>query len=122
MSEANQFEIGGHPLRCAHCGHDTFYTRSSLLNTRGLTLLKLDYLDEAAQNYICARCGYIMWFYDLQASGQASPTEPIDCLVCHTLIPASASTCPACGWSYKPMGEPSQADELGSAPSEAGTE
>src|ERR1039458_45395 len=100
MTEAKQFQIAGHPLTCAHCKSDTFFTRRTLLNTRGLTYLKLDWLNAAARNYICARCGHIMWFYDLEGSSASVSEEPTECLSCHAVIPSGSSTCPACGWSY----------------------
>jgi predicted nucleic-acid-binding Zn-ribbon protein len=47
---------------CVHCKHDHFNRESALLNTRGLTFLGLDWLNEAATTLICTRCGYIHWF------------------------------------------------------------
>jgi hypothetical protein len=107
MSEANPVEICGQPLKCVHCGNDTFHTRNNfLLNIRGMTLLRADAFDDATRNYICARCGHVMWFYDLQADKDTAPAEPVECLACHAIIPPLASACPACGWSYKPKSGP----------------
>lgn len=54
---AAQLKIG-----CVHCGHDRFESGKALLNTRGMTYLGLDWLNENATILICKRCGYIHWF------------------------------------------------------------
>lgn len=54
--------ILGKPLRCAHCGGDQFATQDVMLNTRGLTLLNLDFLNKSADAHICTSCGRIEWF------------------------------------------------------------
>ncbi|MEI8010927.1 MAG: hypothetical protein WCI27_00400 [Candidatus Omnitrophota bacterium] len=58
----HEVEINGQKLKCSVCGEGQFSKRSSLLNTRGLTFLKLDWANQSADNYICEKCGYIMWF------------------------------------------------------------
>ena len=98
-SEARQYHIAGHPLKCGHCANDRFLTRRSLLTTRGMTFLELEWLNDAAENYICSRCGHLMWFYDL-GNGASRATEATECLACHATIPASETTCPECGWTY----------------------
>ncbi len=60
--EVRAVEVSGHKLICPICGGERFAERRSLLNTRGLTFLGLDWANRAAVNYICANCGYIMWF------------------------------------------------------------
>lgn len=62
VSESGRFEAGGTPIRCAHCGNDRFEARRILLNTRGLTYLKLDWLNRSATALECARCGSIQLF------------------------------------------------------------
>ena len=47
---------------CVHCKHDSFQKGSAQLNTRGMTFLGLDWLNESATTLICSRCGYIHWF------------------------------------------------------------
>jgi len=47
---------------CPICGADRFTQGRSLLNTRGLTFLRLDWANREADNYICASCGHILWF------------------------------------------------------------
>jgi rubredoxin len=60
--EAKSYEVLGHQLRCPICQHDSFTMRRSLLNTRGLTFLDLDWANRRATNFVCAQCGYILWF------------------------------------------------------------
>jgi hypothetical protein len=36
--------------------------REALLNTPGMTFLKLDWANATAQCRVCADCGYIHWF------------------------------------------------------------
>lgn len=60
--EARVVEVSGHRLVCPICASETFVERRSLLNTRGFTFFGLDWANRAAVNYICATCGYIMWF------------------------------------------------------------
>ena len=62
--EVKGFELHGHKLTCPICGSTQFWTRKSLLNTRGLTLMELDWANKQAVNYICATCDYIMWFFE----------------------------------------------------------
>ncbi len=62
MSDATTHIVGGRPLRCPHCEHDHFWTRRTLMNTRGWTFFKLDWVNREAQNYVCDRCGHILWF------------------------------------------------------------
>ena len=56
--------VGQRPLLCAACGHDRYYDRNSLLNTRGGELFGVAWANKAAKNYICAQCGYIHWFLE----------------------------------------------------------
>jgi hypothetical protein len=60
--DARAYEVLGHQLRCPICQHDHFTMRRSLLNTRGLTLLDLDWANRRATNFVCAQCGHILWF------------------------------------------------------------
>jgi len=52
----------GKKIICPHCHHDQFKSQASLLNTRGLTFFKLDWLDAGATALICSNCGMIQWF------------------------------------------------------------
>lgn len=62
VSESRCFEAGGTPILCPHCGNDRFSGREILLNTRGLTFLKLDWLNRSATALACAKCGHIQLF------------------------------------------------------------
>ncbi len=54
--------VKGKELICSFCGHDEFFTRRTLMNTRGASFFNFDWANRDAQNYICAHCGYIFWF------------------------------------------------------------
>lgn len=54
----------GRPLRCPHCNHDRFWTRTTLMNTRGVSFFGFDWANKVAQNYVCDQCGYVVWFLD----------------------------------------------------------
>jgi predicted nucleic-acid-binding Zn-ribbon protein len=56
------FENGGRNIKCTQCGHDRFKNRRVLLNTRGLTALNLDWLNEGATALTCRRCGLVQLF------------------------------------------------------------
>ena len=62
VSVSRCFEAGGAPILCPHCRNDQFSGREILLNTRGLTFLKLDWLNRSATALACAKCGNIQLF------------------------------------------------------------
>ncbi len=64
LKESSTITVKGKRLECPVCGNKRFFTRSSLLNTRGLTFFNLDWANKSATNYICGNCGYIYWFYN----------------------------------------------------------
>ncbi len=61
--EASEVVIQGNKLTCPVCRYDQFWSRKTLLNTRGLTFLDWDWTNKNAQNYVCSMCGYIYWFH-----------------------------------------------------------
>ena len=67
---AARYLVAGRPMTCRECTHDTFYTRRTLLNTRGLTFLGWDVLNKDAANYICARCGHLTWYVERGPDGR----------------------------------------------------
>jgi predicted nucleic-acid-binding Zn-ribbon protein len=69
-AQPSRFEAGGKPIACAHCGNELFETREILLNTRGLTFLKLDWLNRSATALGCANCGLVQLF--------SAPPEALD--------------------------------------------
>jgi DNA-directed RNA polymerase subunit RPC12/RpoP len=60
--EGQSLEVGGREVPCPVCGHDRFWKRKSLMNTRGATFFGLDWADQAATNYVCGECGHVLWF------------------------------------------------------------
>jgi hypothetical protein len=61
-SESLRFTAGEKAVACPHCRDDRFEAREILLNTRGLTFLKLDWLNRSATALVCARCGCVQLF------------------------------------------------------------
>lgn len=57
-----EYEIEGELLECTHCRHTEFLKGEALLNTVGMTLLRLDWANQTATTLICDRCGLIHWF------------------------------------------------------------
>jgi predicted RNA-binding Zn-ribbon protein involved in translation (DUF1610 family) len=64
--KAQEVIIAGHKLICPVCGGAGFFYRQTLLNTAGMTFMKLDWANTAADNYYCAECGYMFWFHPKQ--------------------------------------------------------
>jgi predicted nucleic-acid-binding Zn-ribbon protein len=60
--EAKERYIEGNKLACPICKNDKFWARETLMNTKGMTFLKLEWANKEAQNYICDGCGYVYWF------------------------------------------------------------
>jgi predicted nucleic-acid-binding Zn-ribbon protein len=52
----------GIQVTCNHCNNDRFDKGQVLLNSRILTFLELDWLNQSATTLVCKRCGYIHWF------------------------------------------------------------
>jgi predicted RNA-binding Zn-ribbon protein involved in translation (DUF1610 family) len=100
MNESEKFTVKGQPLKCQHCGHDHFSHRRILLNTRGMTFFKLDWLNADADIFVCADCGHLMWFASDSVSTEEDVSQPTTCLSCSAIIPAGSTTCPKCGWTY----------------------
>jgi hypothetical protein len=61
-AEAKSYEIHGHVLKCAVCGHDEFHRREAQLNTAAATFLNLDWANPSAICFVCETCGHIHWF------------------------------------------------------------
>ena len=49
-------------INCLHCKNDHFIKSDILLNTRGLTIFDLEWLNQSAITLVCDRCGFIHWF------------------------------------------------------------
>ena len=52
----------GKDLDCLVCGHDRFRERRIQMNTPGMTFFGLDWANESAACWVCARCGHVHWF------------------------------------------------------------
>jgi len=57
-------KISGKSLQCPHCEHDRFWTRSTLMNTKGVTFFGLEWTNKEATNYVCDQCGHVLWFLE----------------------------------------------------------
>ena len=62
--EGQKCVVAGKPVICQHCGGDKFASRDILMNTRGATFFKFDWLNKAAVTLTCTTCGRIEWFND----------------------------------------------------------
>lgn len=56
------FHVADRPVKCPHCGNDTFTEGTALLNTVGMTFFELDWANRSASTLTCAQCGRIEWF------------------------------------------------------------
>lgn len=56
------YRVAGAKIVCPNCQHDQFESQTVLLNTRGLTFFKLDWLNAAATILTCSNCSLIQWF------------------------------------------------------------
>jgi len=58
----SSYHAAGIEVACPHCKNTRFYTHNVLLNTRGLTFFRLDWLNRGATVLICSNCGMLQWF------------------------------------------------------------
>lgn len=66
MQKPSPYSVAGRELKCPHCGNNTFYTREIQLNTAVMEYFNLAWLNQSADNYICAQCGRIEWFLPME--------------------------------------------------------
>ena len=59
---ATEHTINGSQLVCPICKHTKFWTRRTLMNTRGASFMNFDWANKEADNYVCDSCGYVIWF------------------------------------------------------------
>lgn len=57
-----KYKVGDIHVTCVHCNHDKFRLDHALLNTRGMTFLGWEWLNDGANTLTCTRCGFIHWF------------------------------------------------------------
>ncbi|MGE5233444.1 MAG: hypothetical protein ACM3OB_04985 [Acidobacteriota bacterium] len=62
--EATQVYVQEKKLVCPICSGDRFWSRKSLLATRKFAFFELEWVNRAAINQICERCGHILWFLE----------------------------------------------------------
>jgi len=60
--EADKLVILGKEIKCPICEGDKFRHRSVLLNSPGMSMLGLDWLNKEAATYTCSHCHYMMHF------------------------------------------------------------
>jgi hypothetical protein len=72
-----QVMLDGKPLTCVVCGNQDYQQDRFLLNTRSGELLGLAWADDRATYFICARCGYIFWFFikEVKRSKAGNPPD-----------------------------------------------
>lgn len=71
-----KFQVAGKHLVCPICSNDTFWTRLTAMNTRGLTFFGLDWLNADAANFICDNCGHILWFMPREIHRESATPSP----------------------------------------------
>lgn len=94
------YKVAGKELRCSHCDSVEFFKSQAQLNTAGLTLLGLEFLNRSATTYLCKSCGKIEWFYSEITEDNERVKDEMDCLACGALIPSEQNHCSKCDWTY----------------------
>jgi predicted nucleic-acid-binding Zn-ribbon protein len=64
VTTSAKYRAGDIPLTCPVCGHDEFDRRSMLMNTSGMTLMGMDWLNDSACALVCQKCRRIELFAD----------------------------------------------------------
>lgn len=62
--EIREYHIAGSKLVCTICNSSLFWTRETLMNTVGMSLMNLDWANKRATNFVCDKCGYVHWFLE----------------------------------------------------------
>ena len=117
MSEAMRVEVAGERLQCKHCGANGFFQEEVPLDRLGLAG-RSERWGQHATIYVCSSCGFLHWFFAIdlgrhERTDADEAAERVECLACGLSIPAAASACPGCGWSWESAGSGS----AGSRPS-----
>lgn len=73
----SHYIAGDLKVACPHCQGDLFHQGYALRNTRGRTLVGLDWADGGATTLACHRCGLIQWFGRKPQKVERKP-EPSD--------------------------------------------
>jgi DNA-directed RNA polymerase subunit RPC12/RpoP len=54
--------VKGRAMRCPICGHEFFWERKVLLNSRAMTFFGLDWANRESRAMVCDDCGHILFF------------------------------------------------------------
>jgi predicted RNA-binding Zn-ribbon protein involved in translation (DUF1610 family) len=108
MSEAMRVKVAGERLQCKHCGANVFFREETALDRLGLAG-PADLWGHHATIYVCSSCGFLHWFFAIdlgrhERTDAEEAAERVECLACGLSIPAGASACPGCGWSWESAG------------------
>ena len=57
-----EYEAGGKLISCGQCANTNFQKSKAQLNTKDMTLWRLDFMDKSASTLRCKKCGHIYWF------------------------------------------------------------
>lgn len=60
--ETAQLMVKGRAVRCPMCGHEWFWERRVLLNSRGMTFFGLDWANRESRAMVCDDCGHVLFF------------------------------------------------------------
>ncbi len=58
----SSYQIMNKKIACPSCGNDKFELKDILLNTPGLTFLRLDWANRSASVLVCTKCTRIEWY------------------------------------------------------------
>jgi ribosomal protein L37E len=62
MPELKRVTLNGLVVRCEHCGNSAFTPRKWQLTPPPTSCLSFDSLNEAADVFVCTKCGKLHWF------------------------------------------------------------
>jgi DNA-directed RNA polymerase subunit RPC12/RpoP len=54
--------VEGNAVACPICRHDRFRMKNTLMESRGMAILDVEWAAPSAETYICTRCGHVLWF------------------------------------------------------------
>ena len=60
--DGRRYRAADRDVRCLHCTHDRFKLGEAQLNTAGMSVLGLDWLNDSADVLVCQACGFVLWF------------------------------------------------------------
>jgi predicted RNA-binding Zn-ribbon protein involved in translation (DUF1610 family) len=71
MKEPLRVEVAGESLRCRHCDGDVFFLESAAIDRLGLgdRAQVEGWWGERATIYVCVACGFVHWFFAVEAAG-----------------------------------------------------